>query len=984
MFFFVILKSFCIFAKIITRETMRIRIAAAGLLLAIATWIPTWADTKGAATVFTKERPLVYEDAWDLWPYSYLNDRGEPEGYNVDLIELLCKEMGVPYVVRLKPTAEALSDLKAGHSDLMMGMAANFHDDYAHYGKTIIQLFTHSVVYPKNKKQEVKNVADLSNHRVMVHEGSFSHHLMEDYGWGKNAVPYDDMKEAVFVASRQENLPIVWNTLSLKWLINNLKIDNLEIAPIDIVPGEYRFMSNDHDLLERIDKAYISLQAKDKIQPLQNKWFYPEQTDTGIAAWIWYLAEGLLVLLVLCLGYFIFLHMKERKMTRLTRKENHRFSLILKTSKVKLFTYMVDTGIISVIGEDGKEARKMSGDEFYGYLPENDAEMLREIVRKVSSGELQRKRFTVHVWSTRSTGGVSDHGLNGYSFARAGAPRIERIEGSTGGKAVGHESFGEYGEKQSMTPHEGRELKEYRADVTVLRRKSDGSPMMLLGTRSDISEQRRLQMKTQDTMHRYEAIFNTPMVDMVYYDEHGLVTDINQKGCDTFSLTKEQFQARTEPVYERIGMTKEWFQTFDFFHGVLNLGNIQYELQLTPVKDNEGRRIGFYGTGLDVTPTRTAFNEQRQQVKEIEKANEKIKSYVDNINYALQAGGVRIATYSPATHLVKIFSEIDKAQYTFTQSRCIRLCDPDWAGQANRAFDSMDECIDKPQMVEIKTALQVKKGVPLFLNFHFIPSHDDNGKVVNYFGICRDVSEMRITQQQLSEEKVKMQGVEALKNSFLHNMSFEIRTPLTTVVGFSELFQMEHTSEEELVFVKEIKENSRSLLRLVNNILLLSRLDAKMIKIRTKPVDLAKTFDALCREGWNDHQEKGVSYYAENPFNQLKVEIDILNLGIVISHIVANAAQHTHQGFVRARYDYSGTALTIAVEDTGSGITEKTMEHIFERFVTDTGTGAGLGLSICKELVELMKGEINIKSRPGKGTTVWISIPCQVIEYERK
>jgi signal transduction histidine kinase len=296
----------------------------------------------------------------------------------------------------------------------------------------------------------------------------------------------------------------------------------------------------------------------------------------------------------------------------------------------------------------------------------------------------------------------------------------------------------------------------------------------------------------------------------------------------------------------------------------------------------------------------------------------------------------------------------------------------------------MDECIDKPQLVEIKTALHMKKGVPLFLSFHFIPSHDENGKVVNYFGICRDVSEMRITEHQLSEEKVKMEGVEALKNSFLHNMSFEIRTPLTTVVGFSELFQMEHTDEEELVFVKEIKENSRILLGLVNNILLLSRLDAKMIEIRTKPVDLSKTFDALCREAWTGHQKKGVSFYAENPFNQLKVNIDILNLGIVISQIVANAAQHTEQGFVRARYDYSGTALTIAVEDTGSGITEKNLEHIFERFVTDTGTGVGLGLSICKELVELMKGEINIKSRPGKGTTVWISIPCQVIEYERK
>ena len=71
---------------------------------------------------FSTERPLVYEDAWDLWPYSFLNENGEPVGYNIDLLKLICKRLDIPYVIKLKPTSEALEDLKEGHSDLMMGM----------------------------------------------------------------------------------------------------------------------------------------------------------------------------------------------------------------------------------------------------------------------------------------------------------------------------------------------------------------------------------------------------------------------------------------------------------------------------------------------------------------------------------------------------------------------------------------------------------------------------------------------------------------------------------------------------------------------------------------------------------------------------------------------------------------------------------------------------------------------------------------------
>ena len=173
-----------------------------------------------STTVFTDKHPLVYEDAWDLWPYTFLNENGTPAGYNIDLLKLIMGRLDIPYVVKLKPTGEALRDVKSGQADLMCGMAANFHDEYGNYSKTIIQLFTHSLVHHKGEKTDVKTLEDLAHHKVIVHKGAFSHHLMIDNGYGDNAIPYNDMQEAIQKAHIDPNSQVLWNTISLKWLIN--------------------------------------------------------------------------------------------------------------------------------------------------------------------------------------------------------------------------------------------------------------------------------------------------------------------------------------------------------------------------------------------------------------------------------------------------------------------------------------------------------------------------------------------------------------------------------------------------------------------------------------------------------------------------------------------------------------------------------------------------------------------------------------------
>ena len=150
-------------------------------------------NNEDSTIVYTDKRPLVYEDAWDLWPYVFLNENGEPDGYNIDLLKMIFKELDIPYVIRLRPTLEAQKDLKEHKSDLMLRMDADFARHSSSYGRTIVQIFTHSLVKPKGMTVNARNGKELANYPVIVHEGSFSHHLLEDKGWSKEIIPYEEL-----------------------------------------------------------------------------------------------------------------------------------------------------------------------------------------------------------------------------------------------------------------------------------------------------------------------------------------------------------------------------------------------------------------------------------------------------------------------------------------------------------------------------------------------------------------------------------------------------------------------------------------------------------------------------------------------------------------------------------------------------------------------------------------------------------------------
>ena len=931
----------------IVKATWPLKALALLCLLQIHTFSASAQPSQNDSIVYSENRPLVYEDAWDLWPYVFLNENGEPDGYNIDLLKMIFKELDIPYIIKLKPTLEAQSDLKNHKSDLMLRMDASFTRDNSNFGRSIVQLFTHSIVTPKSKPVTIHRGQDLSSHAIIVHDGSFSHHYIEDHKWAKEIIPYDDMKEAIVKVSVENEGVILWNTMSLKWLIQKYQTDNLQINPIEFPYGEYKFFANDTHLLTQMDSVYSLLRANDRLTPIQNKWFYPERIESGIPSWIWNLIYGLAALALAILIYYILYKVREQKMTKEIRKNNDRLSLILETSEVTFWTFDVGKQTFTIMDQHGSPKKTYASLAFSNlYLPA-DFKILTEALRQIIFGEAETTTLVL----------------------------------------------------KARPNEEATEMRVYASTLSVLRRDNRNKPSIIICSESDITEDRIRQGKIIDNMMRYQAIFNSTLTDMVYYDKDGYIYDMNSKALSILHLTIEELRAMKIHVKDVLGVDEVSFKENDriyltqifekddprVLNKLLKRDKFYYELQLTPIFDEEGSLIGIYGNGRDVTEAANSYQKIQKNVHELEKVNNDVTQYIQNIDYVLSVGGISIVRYNLENHIITVYSEIGHQKYVLTQTRAMMLVADESKKLAQRVLNKMDSRQAGASQAEIKTIIHQRgqEGEPLYLQFNFLPI-TENGEIKEYFGMCRDVSDLKAVEQKLAQETLRAQEVETIKNAFLHNMSHEIRTPLSSVVGFAELFQNEHSEADEKVFIEEIKNSSESLLKLINDILFLSRLDAGMITINPKPIDLAATADARCEHVWGNLKKPGVDYIVRNPYKKLVIEIDDTNLSVIMDKIIMNAVQYTTSGSVQVGYDYIGDQLYATVEDTGCGIPEADLKHIFDRFVTGGNAGGGLGLSICRELTTHMGGSIKLISTEGKGTTVWLSLPCKLIEMERK
>ena len=504
-------------------------------------------------------------------------------------------------------------------------------------------------------------------------------------------------------------------------------------------------------------------------------------------------------------------------------------------------------------------------------------------------------------------------------------------------------------------------------------------------------EQHRL---TEDRLRTSEAFYQT-LVDtlpqnILRKDIQGRFTFANKKFCHSVG----------KPLHEIIGKTD-----FDFFPrdmavkyqrddarvmtSLENLDTVEAHITpggeklfvhviKTPLYDSLGRVVGIQGIFWDVT--------QRKKIEE-ELAYERdlLRALLDNIPDRIYFKDIHSRFIRCSRSMVKRLGAkeakevIGKTDFDFHPRELAQ----EFHNDEQRIILTGQPLINK---LERQTDIA---GNDIWATVTKVPIYNQNGAVTGIIGISRDVTQLKKAEEALEQARDEALESARVKSRFLANMSHEIRTPMYSITGMTGLLTDTRLTQEQREYVQSIRDSTETLLGIINDILDFSKIEAGKLSFEVIDFELRGSIENTVEMLAESAQRKGVELNcwidAAVP-NRLRG--DPGRFRQVLANLLANAVKFTEKGEVLVRVtrlaeNEDHLTLRFEVSDTGVGIEAKAMPLIFQPFTQGDGSttrkfgGTGLGLTISKQIVELMKGEIGVESRAGKGSIFWFNLPFQ-------
>ncbi|HEY0925783.1 response regulator [Brevundimonas sp.] len=258
--------------------------------------------------------------------------------------------------------------------------------------------------------------------------------------------------------------------------------------------------------------------------------------------------------------------------------------------------------------------------------------------------------------------------------------------------------------------------------------------------------------------------------------------------------------------------------------------------------------------------------------------------------------------------------------------------------------------------------------------------------------ICTDITELKRDARALAEARDAAQAANSAKSQFLANMSHEIRTPLNGVIGVAQALANTDLSAQQAEMLELIQSSSRTLQVLLSDILDLARVESGRLELTEEAFDLGRAVREAAQLYETSAREKGLQFFVEiTPDVDRWIAGDVVRLKQILTNLVSNSVKFTAQGFVcltamTGPVRNGQPTLRFAVEDTGIGFDSDTRNRLFSRFeqadggITRKFGGSGLGLSISRQLAEMMGGELDCESEPGGGSSFMLTIPLRFAE----
>ena len=372
----------------------------------------------------------------------------------------------------------------------------------------------------------------------------------------------------------------------------------------------------------------------------------------------------------------------------------------------------------------------------------------------------------------------------------------------------------------------------------------------------------------------------------------------------------------------------------------------------------------------------------RQNIPKIQQLNRELKERNYKIELSFKTVGMSYWGFDVKSLKFSAFNDPINDFYsekTITPEDYLNATHPDDVVFVRKYMEHMFRGIDKDFNVKYRSKTKWDDEWQTLLVTGIQVERDKEGHVTRYTGITINNTKWEKMIQQLKELKEKAELSDRLKSAFLANMSHEIRTPLNAIVGFSELMVTCDDPEEKTEYINIIQSNNELLLRLINDILDLSKIESGIIERRKENFNLAK----VCNELFVTIQAKmtnpNVELRLDGPNSECWVLLDRNRLKQVWMNFLTNAVKCTKSGYIKMGYGIEREGLRIYVEDTGIGIPDDLHDKVFTRFekLNEFSQGTGLGLTISRAIVEAAGGEVGFTSKLGVGSTFWAWLPLR-------
>ena len=476
-------------------------------------------------------------------------------------------------------------------------------------------------------------------------------------------------------------------------------------------------------------------------------------------------------------------------------------------------------------------------------------------------------------------------------------------------------------------------------------------------------------------------------------ENNNTILFVNQQTCDITGFSSEEligedchqllFKNVDESSREEIEKLQKSGakNSFEFQMARKNQEKIWVSVSCSPVLNSQAERSGLIGVFQDVTEKKKAEEEIRKLTMAIDQSPDSIvitdtEGKIEYINPAT----VKLTGYLPEELLgrkTNIFSSDENSILKIEDLWETIKAGKIWTG----------EFLNKK-----------RNGQKYWESATISPIFNNSGKITHFLSIKEDISERKKLTEELIQAKEKAEESDRLKSAFLANISHEIRTPMNGILGFAELLKTPQLSQESLNrYIRVIEQSGYRMLNIINDIVDISKIEANQMNVYLESTNVNHLLKDLLVFFTPEAESKGLRLKISTlfPDEESVIHTDHNKLIQIFSNLIKNAMKFTKTGLIE--FGYSSTSLSARsiasssdlffyVKDTGVGIPEDQIDMIFERFrqgsisLTRAYEGAGLGLSISKAFVQMLGGEIWVKSELGQGSEFYFTLSNEVMQ----